>query len=300
MRRATGGHVIRDFATRYIHKNGSVVMLSWSGVWSEPEQRHFFIGRDVTEQKRVDRMKDEFVATVSHELRTPVTTIAGPLNILASGAAGELPASIQRLITIADRNSKRLTRLIEDMLDVDNIERGRMKCEFNRENARYLVECAIKANRQLAAQFRVSVRLDTDAEDAFVYTDSDRFLQVIENLLSNAVKFSPTGEEVVVSIESLDSHVRVSIHDRGPGIPEEYKDLIFEKFVQVVATDARAKGGTGLGLSIVRQTMSRLGGSVGHSPAPLGGTIFHIEVPREPELQSDGVIDFVSPMFDVR
>jgi len=113
-----------------------------------------------------------------------------------------------------------------------------------------------------------------------VRTDSDRLLQVLLNLLSNAVKFSPRGSHVVVSIEPRDDYVRISMRDHGPGIPDEFKTLIFEKFAQVDATDARQKGGTGLGLSIVRQTMVRLGGSVGHFAASSSGTVFYVEVPR--------------------
>ncbi len=280
MRRARHGHLIRNFATRYVHKDGHIVTLAWSGVWSEPEQRHFFIGRDVTEQKRAERMKDEFIATVSHELRTPVTAIAGPLGLLAGGAAGDLPDPVRRLVTMAHNNSNRLARLINDILDIEKIELGNMTFNVRRIDVKRLVEQAIEANRALAEKFGVPVRLNTDAADAAIRTDSDRLMQVLTNLLSNAVKFSPPGEEAVVSIETRDDCVRIAVRDHGPGIPDEFKTLIFEKFAQVDATDARQKGGTGLGLSIVRQTMIRLGGSVGHVAAPSGGTIFHVDVPR--------------------
>ena len=142
-----------------------------------------------------------------------------------------------------------------------------------------LIERAIEANSALAKQYGVSVRRDAGAADAVVRTDSDRLAQVLLNLLSNAVKFSPRGEEVTVSVEELGPYVRIAVRDRGPGIPDEYKTLIFEKFAQVDATDTRRKGGTGLGLTIVRQTMARLGGRVGHAPAPSGGTVFYADVP---------------------
>ena len=280
MRRARRGHLIRNFATRYVHKDGHIVTLSWSGVWSEPEQRHFFIGRDVTEQKRIERMKDEFVATVSHELRTPVTSIAGPLGLLAGGAAGELPDPVKRLVTMAHSNSYRLARLVDDILDIENIESGKMTFNFQRVDVVRLVERAIEVNRKLAEKFDVPVRLDTDIADAVVRTDPDRLMQVVANLLSNAVKFSAPGMDVVVSIEMQNDQVRIAVRDHGPGIPEEFRALIFEKFAQIDASDARQKGGTGLGLSIVRQTMVRLGGSVGHVAAPSGGTIFYVDVPR--------------------
>jgi PAS domain S-box-containing protein len=280
MREARHGRLIRDFATRYVHKNGSTVTLSWSGVWSEPEQRHFFIGRDVTRQKQVDRMKDEFIATVSHELRTPVTTIAGPLGLLMNGAAGELPDSVKRLVTMAHNNSTRLALLVNDILDIHRIESGKMPFNFGRADAKRLVEQAIEANRGLAEKFGVQVQLHTDVVQAPVRTDADRLMQVLANLLSNAVKFSPKGENVTVSIEVRDDQVHIAVRDHGPGVPDEYRTLIFAKFAQVEATDSRLKGGTGLGLSIVRETMIKLGGGGGHLPTPDGGSIFHVDVPR--------------------
>lgn len=280
MRRARLGHLIRDFATRYFHKDGRIVMLAWSGVWSEPEQRHFFIGRDVTEQKRLERMKDEFIATVSHELRTPITSIAGPLGLLMGGAVGDLPDSAKRLITIAQANSKRLAALINDILDIEKIESGKMTFNFQRVDMKPLVEQVIEANRPIAEKFNVRVRLDIKPAEFAVRTDTDRLTQVIWNLLSNAVKFSPPGEEVVVSIETRDDHYRITVRDHGPGIPEEIKPHMFEKFARGDATDVRQKGGTGLGLSIVKETMIRLDGEVGCNAAPSGGTIFHVDVPR--------------------
>jgi PAS domain S-box-containing protein len=280
MRHARHGRTIRDFAIRYVHKNGAVVTLSWSGVWSEPEQRHFFIGRDVTKQKRIERMKDEFIATVSHELRTPVTTIAGPLGLLMNGAAGELTDKVKRLITMAHNNSTRLSLLVNDILDIERIESGRMPFSLRRVDAKRVVEQAIEANRNLEQKFGVSVQLRTDIAEAAVHSDPERLAQVVANLLSNAVKFSPKGEEVIVSIEIQDDHVRIAVRDRGPGVPDEYKALIFNKFVQVEATNSRLKGGNGLGLSIVRETMIKLGGNVGHIPAPSGGSVFYIDVPK--------------------
>jgi PAS domain S-box-containing protein len=280
MRCAQLGHLIRDFATRYVHKDGRIVTLAWSGVWSEPEQRHFFIGRDVTAQKRIERMKDEFIATVSHELRTPVTSITASLGLLAGKAAGELPDSVKRLITMAHSNGNRLARLLNDILDIEKIEAGKVTFNFQQTDVKCLVEQAIEANRALSEKYGVPVRLEAGVPDATIDTDGERLMQVLTNLLSNAVKFSPSGEEVLISIETQSDHIRIAVRDHGPGIPDEFRSLIFEKFAQVDATDARQKGGTGLGLSIVREIMRRLGGSVYHTAAPAGGTVFHVDVPR--------------------
>ena len=238
------------------------------------------IARDITEKKRIQRMKDEFIATVSHELRTPVTTIAGPLGLLVGGAAGEMPDKVKRLVTMAHGNCARLTRLVSDMLDLERIESGGMPFDFRSIRIKKIVEQAIELNLALAEKFGVQVRLDANAVDATVHSDRERLMQVLANLLSNAVKFSPRGSEAVVSIEVLDKDVRIAVRDRGPGIPKDFKTLIFNKFAQVDATDARQKGGTGLGLSIVKQTMVRLGGKIDHIAAPSGGTIFHVDVPR--------------------
>ena len=142
-----------------------------------------------------------------------------------------------------------------------------------------LTEQAIEANKGFAESFGVTVRLDPASAEAVVRVDPDRMTQVIINLLSNAVKFSPRGGEVVVAIENKGTTARVTVRDHGPGVPEDYRTRIFEKFVQVDATDARQKGGTGLGLSIVQQIMLRLGGEAGLEPAPGGGSIFHVELP---------------------
>jgi PAS domain S-box-containing protein len=235
--------------------------------------------RNVTERKRVEAMKTEFVSTVSHELRTPLTSIAGSLGLLAGGAAGALPERAARLIKIAHSNSQRLVRLINDILDIEKIESGKMNFDVRPIPLRPLVEQAIQANLAFAHEYDVRLTLADAPEDAVVLGDSDRLIQVLTNLLSNAAKFSPKGGEVIVRIVTgQDSH-RISVEDQGPGIPEEFRQRIFSKFAQADASDTREKGGTGLGLSIVRQIVSRLGGSVGFESGEGRGTVFHVDLP---------------------
>jgi signal transduction histidine kinase len=270
---------MRNFETRYVHKDGQFVTLAWSGVWSEIEQLHFFIGRDVTEAKRTERLKNEFVATVSHELRTPLTAIAGSLGLL-TGRGAERLADPRRLLMIAQTNSQRLLSLVNDILDMERIEGDRMVFDFQQVEIKPLIEGAIEATRVFAETLDVAVRLDDRATDVTICTDANRLTQVVANLLSNAVKFSPRDQEVVVTIETTDDRVCVAVRDHGPGIPDEFKARVFEKFVQVDASDARLRGGTGLGLSIVKRLMIRLGGEVSHDVAQCGGTIFRIDLPR--------------------
>jgi PAS domain S-box-containing protein len=236
--------------------------------------------RNISKRKRNERLKDDFVATVSHELRTPLTSIAGSLGLLIGGASGKLPASAARLLSIAYTNSQRLVRLINDILDIEKIESGKVTFYLQPVELRPLIEQAIEANRGFADGYGARIVLDPAAPTATVRADVDRMMQVVTNLLSNAVKFSPTGEVVEISIEPRGETVRVSVRDHGPGIPDEFKMRIFDKFAQADASDARQKGGTGLGLNIVKQIITQHGGKIGFEAAPGGGTIFYFELPR--------------------
>ncbi len=235
--------------------------------------------RYATERKRLEQLKDEFVSTVSHELRTPLTSITGSLGLIMGNAAGNLPQPMARLLAIAHSNSKRLVRLVDDILDIEKIQAGRMVFNFSRVEVRPLVAQAIEANRGFAEGYGVRVRLEAAHTAADVRADPDRLLQVVTNLLSNAIKFSPKDGEVVVAIEKGIDMVRLTVRDHGPGIPVDFKPLIFEKFAQADAGDARQKGGTGLGLSIVKEIVDRLSGEVGFADAPGGGTVFHVQLP---------------------
>lgn len=229
---------------------------------------------DVTERKRIERLKDEFVATVSHELRTPLTSISGSLGLLVGERAGKLPESAMRMLVIAETNCQRLVRLINDVLDIEKMESGRVVFKLHRVDVGAAVEQAIEANRGFADRHGVRVRLDAASAGCAVNADSDRLAQVITNLLSNAVKFSPADEEVVVAVENNADTVRISVRDHGAGVPADFKRHIFEKFSQADGTTSRQKGGTGLGLNIVKQIVERLGGKVVFDDAPGGGTIF--------------------------
>jgi PAS domain S-box-containing protein len=233
---------------------------------------------DISERKRLERLKDEFVSTVSHELRTPLTSISGSLGLLIGGATGKLPESAERLLAIAQSNSQRLVRLVNDILDIEKMESNRIAFNFKPVEARALVEQAIEDNRGFADGYGVRVRLDPPSAAGEVHVDPDRLVQVVTNLLSNAVKFSPPNGEVLVAIERRDPLVRISVRDHGAGIPLDFRPHLFEKFAQADATDAGRKGGTGLGLSIVKQIVARLGGSVDFEDAPGGGTVFHVDL----------------------
>ena len=167
----------------------------------------------------------------------------------------------KRLLTIAHANSQRLVRLVNNILDMERIESGKVVFVQKRLEIRSLVEEAIEANRGFADGFGVRIRLNEASAAGDIRGDPDWLLQVVTNLLSNAVKFSPPAGEVEVAIENLRGHSYL-VRDHGHGVPEDFKPRIFEKFAQADATDARQLGGTGLGLSIVKQIVARLGGEV--------------------------------------
>lgn len=234
---------------------------------------------DISERKRIEQQKDEFVSTVSHELRTPLTSITASLALLVAGRAGELPPPALRLIAIAHNNGQRLVRLVNDILDIEKMESGKFIFDFKQVAARTVVEQVIEASRAFADQFDLKVRLDPDSVAGAVRADADRLAQVVTNLLSNAIKFSPHGEDVVLAVCEREHKVRITVRDHGPGIPDEFKPRVFNKFAQADAGDARQKGGTGLGLSIVKQMVERLGGEVGFESVAGFGSLFYIELP---------------------
>src|ERR1700733_14531499 len=171
--------------------------------------------RYATERKRLERLKDDFVSTVSHELRTPLTSISGSLGLLMGNAAGNLPRPMARLLSIAHTHSQRLVRLVDDILDIEKIQAGRMVFNFSRVEVRSLVAQAIAANRGFAKGYGVRVRLEAASASTEVRGDTDRLAQVLTNLMSNAIKFSPPDGEVVIAIEKEAevNAVRITVRD---------------------------------------------------------------------------------------
>ncbi|GIL40622.1 hypothetical protein TMPK1_28590 [Rhodospirillales bacterium TMPK1] len=235
--------------------------------------------RDITERKRVERLKNEFVSTVSHELRTPLTSIAGSLDLIGAGAAGQIPEQAATLVEIARKNSRRLVRLINDILDVEKIESGQLMLDFRRLNLRDIVTQSIETNRAYAREFGVEYRLIANDAEATVYGDSDRLTQILTNLLSNAAKFSPKGHTVDVTVTRDGDEARVEVRDHGPGIPPEFRERIFQRFAQADSSDTRGKGGTGLGLAIAKSLVDRHGGRIGFETATGQGTSFWFALP---------------------
>ncbi|MEO8387387.1 PAS domain S-box protein [Polaromonas sp.] len=238
------------------------------------------LGTDVTELKRIDRMKTEFVSTVSHELRTPLTSIRGSLGLVWGGVAGEIPEKVKNLVGIAQSNCERLIRLINDILDSEKIESGQMRFELLAVELEPLLARALADNEGFAAQHDVKLVLRKAEHPLQVCVDNDRLIQVVTNLLSNAIKFSPAGSSVEVTVRKHGRRVRVEISDKGPGIPDEFRQRIFQKFSQADSSDTRQKGGTGLGLSISKAILERMDGNIGFTTESNVGTTFYFDLPE--------------------
>ncbi len=237
--------------------------------------------QDITALKKVERLKDEFISIVSHELRTPLTSISGSLGLVAGGVAGPLPEPARNMVEIARRNADRLVRLINDLLDVQKIEAGKLTLHRQPLDLGELVRQSLDVNRPYAERFGVTFVFEGPRDPLPVRGDNDRLHQVMTNLLSNAAKFSPRGAEVRVSVDRVGENARVAVTDRGPGIPAAFRDKIFGKFEQADASVRRKQEGTGLGLNITKSIVDMHGGHIGFETEEGQGTTFFFELPLD-------------------
>ena len=272
-----GGRIV-EFENRFRTLSGHYRWLVWR-VYFDPETALVYgVVRDVDERKRVDQMREEFIS-VSHELRTPLTSIRGALGLLAGGVAGELPLQAQNLLDIAASNSERLVRLINDILDIEKVQSGTLKFRMEAMDLTSALEQALEVNAVYARYYDVALRLVRSEPGAFVLGDPDRIQQVLANLLSNAAKFSPRGATVEVEMVREADRVRISVSDQGPGIPEEFRSRVFERFAQAEDSTVRQERGTGLGLSISKAIVERHGGRIWFESEPGVRTTFSFDLP---------------------
>ncbi len=224
-----------------------------------------------------EQAKDEFLSTVGHELRTPLTSIRGSLGLLQGGVLGALPVDAAGMVDVAVLNADRLTRLIDDILDIERMAAGRLALEPAAVEARRLVDDAIQVVQSTADAAGVTLR--SEVPRGLVGADPDRIVQVLVNLLGNAVKFSPRGSAVTVLVAFGRDAVLFTVRDAGRGIPEDRLESIFERFRQVDASDAREKGGVGLGLPIARGIVEQHGGRIWAESRPGAGSALRFTLP---------------------
>jgi two-component system sensor histidine kinase VicK len=237
----------------------------------------FALTSDISDRKAIERMKDEFISVVSHELRTPLTSLHSALKILATGQLGSLSADGQQMLEIADDSAERLVRLVNNVLDLQRIESGKVIMDRHAYNAADLMIQATEAMQPMAQQLEVA--LITKPVNIPIWVDADYILQALTNLLSNAIKFSSQGGKVWLTIEYWEREVLFRVRDEGQGIPADKLESIFERFHQVDSSDSRKKGGTGLGLAICRKIIEQHGGRIWAESVPGQGSTFSFTLP---------------------
>ena len=213
---------------------------------------------------------------MSHELRTPLTSIRGSLGLLASGALGSLSNEVVEVVSIAERNAARLMALINDILDLERLETGKIELQFGQVPVESILRRAVESLATFGQKHGVTV--EAPEVSSMIWADADRIVQVLVNLLSNAVKFSPPAGVVTIGVQPGEGWVEFRVTDRGRGVPAAYRRAIFERFRQVETSDAREKGGTGLGLAICKSIIEQHGGTIGVESEEGGGSSFWFRV----------------------
>ncbi|MEQ9365394.1 MAG: ATP-binding protein, partial [Leptospirales bacterium] len=236
----------------------------------------------------VERLKDEFISAVSHELRTPLTGLRGAVGLLLGGAAGELPERARELLLMAESQGARLSRLVHDLLDMELIESGRIRYRFESCDLAYLVRETVRDAEVFAQANKVRIEISEAPEELTLpRLDPVRLRKVLDNLLHNAIKFSPAGGVVSLRLARVqnrnDPLVRFAVTDRGPGIPDSFREEVFNKFSQADGSASRNRGGIGLGLTMCRAIVRRHGGSIAFESDPEQGTTFFFELKDSPQ-----------------
>lgn len=264
--RADGSHFPAEFMVNSMEVAGQRKLIT--------------IVRDITERKRMDRLKSDFVSTVSHELRTPLTSIHGGLGLLRGGVLGTLPERAQSIVNIGYGATERLIRLVNDLLDVQKLESGHVELKLETVPLATLLNRALVQDQAYARVHGITLLLQEPLPEVAVMVDLDRFQQVLSNLISNACKFSQSGSQVELGARLLaGERVRISVRDHGSGIPESFRGRMFQKFSQADSSDTKTRGGTGLGLAISKTLVLLMQGELDYQSEPGVGTEFMIDLP---------------------
>ena len=270
----------KQFILRDGTKSWGLISISWTVDENLGDLLFIVQINDISEVKEMERTKSEFVSTISHELRTPLTSIRGALELMSSTELADLPDKRKRLLDIARQNSDRLLQLVNDVLDLERIESRQFEFQYSDESIAELLEEGCEINMPMAQKLRQTLVIEQADPDTFVNVDRNRFGQVLSNLISNACKFSEPDNVVRISAVEEGAFVKVSVTNRGAGIPDSFRQRVFQPFSQADGTDTRKVGGTGLGLNIAKQIVERMGGQIGFASVVNQETTFWFTCPR--------------------
>ena len=232
--------------------------------------------------KELDRLKKEFVSMVSHDLRTPLTSIGGLLEFLEAGMLGQLTEKGKKQVAMAQNDAMRLIGLINDLLDIDKLESGKLEMHFGPVDIRTVISRSTAAVSSLSSSRKIEINVDL--RDEQIIADADRLVQVVVNLLSNAIKFSPSPSTIEIDCVADSESATVRIRDHGRGIPASHLDLVFDRFSQVEIADSKKLGGSGLGLAICKQIIEQHNGTIGVESEEGRGSCFWFKLPRLQEV----------------
>lgn len=275
----TGGHQLIIENRR---RDGGLIQCEWFNTLLADTQSFnrgiMSLVQDVTQRMANERLKQEFVSIVSHELRTPVTSIKGSLGLLTSGLLDDDPQQSRELMSVALANTNRLQLLINDILDVDKLESGKMEFRFRDTDLVKLLHDAVAGNRSYADQYGTRLVCADFPASCQVKIDPDRIYQVVTNLLSNAIKFSVPQGTVTVGLAKSGHDARITVHNRGEVIPEHDRAKLFGKFFQRDSSSTRAQGGSGLGLYICQRILEEHGSLMDYASDSAKGTTFFFDL----------------------
>ncbi|TXH97046.1 MAG: hypothetical protein E6Q75_05875 [Rheinheimera sp.] len=270
-----------DAATLQTSQGETVVRCwGWPGYREDGEIGYgITVFEDISRQALSEQYKNEFIANVSHELRTPLTAIRGSIGLILGGVFGDLPKKAEDMTRICQHNAERLLFLVNDLLDLQKIEQGKLEISAVPVDASPLLRSCTENLQSYAAGFGSKIVLNDQAPHAVVNLDPDRLQQVLANLLSNAVKFSPKNSVVMLWARTEARQLVIGVQDQGPGIPEALQSKIFEPFTRLDQPDSEAQPGSGLGLSISKKLVQYMGGQISLRSQEGMGTTFELRFP---------------------
>jgi two-component system phosphate regulon sensor histidine kinase PhoR len=233
---------------------------------------------DITELRKLERVRRDFVANVSHELRTPLTAIQGFAETLLAGAVDD-PQNRTHFLEIILDHSRRLARLTEDLLMLSKMDAERLELEIRRISVTQLIESCLETSQHRAAKKDLRISLNVPKHLPEIAGDRRRLGEVLQNLLDNAIQYTPSSGQIIVSADAADSEVVLTVSDTGIGIPQSDQPRIFERFYRVDVARSREAGGTGLGLAIAKHLVEAHGGRLWVESEVGRGSQFHFSVP---------------------
>lgn len=267
------------FETRMQARSGGLIETSWSVIYSQRDKTFFCVAHDITERKNVERLKQDFIAMISHDLRTPLMSVSSSINLVQSGATGEISPVVEKELSSAEKSVDHLIELVNDLLDFEKLEAGRMTFDIAPLQINEVIDESVRLVAALARERKVGI--ETPARDLIVPGDQRKLIQVTVNLLSNALKHSPENGVIKIQTREIDGMIELAIHDQGPGVPDEYAEKIFAPFEQINHRSTAALG-TGLGLAICKLVVEGHGGQIAvrHSEI-LQGSAFWYSLPTK-------------------